>query len=125
MHCNNNKWCNFSNIGEMFIKQILVENDIPLFFICSDTNKQNYACLTINEDIGQYVVKRVKDTYIEDALNNKIDLYDLFKDDKNDYIFLTKYDFNLNVMNYKTLQAKNISDSYFPKKGTYICNFLS
>ena len=53
------KWIKFKDLGQFYVDKVLVESDIPLFFICYDENNNKYACLTLNEDIGEYLVKHI------------------------------------------------------------------
>lgn len=114
-----NKWVKFNEIGQFYIEQILAELDIPIFFICKDENNSRYACLTIDEGDGQYIVEKINVPDLIAVLENNLTLYDFFKNKNNDYLYLTKYDFESDIMNYNTIKITDISDEYLPTKGEY------
>lgn len=112
-------WVRFEQLGQLYVEQVLVKMDIPIFFICINDQMDRFACLTIDDEIGQYIVKRVELNELIETLNNKITLYDLFKNGVEKNIYLTEYNFDCNIMNNKVISVSNISDDYLPKKGEY------
>lgn len=54
------EWVKFKQLGQLYIEKVLVKMDIPIFFICVNDVMERYACLTIDDEIGQYIIKKVE-----------------------------------------------------------------
>lgn len=113
------EWVFFKQLGELYVEQVLVQMDVPIFFICVNEAMERFACLTIDDEIGQYIVKRVELKELIETIENQITLYDLFKNGKEKLLYLTEYDFDNQIMNDKIINTNDISDEYLPKKGEY------
>lgn len=113
------EWVFFKQLGELYVEQVLVQMDVPIFFICVNEVMERFACLTIDDEIGQYIVKRVELKELIETIENQITLYDLFKNGKEKLLYLTEYDFDNQIMNDKIINTNDISDEYLPKKGEY------
>ena len=104
------KWVKFKDLGQFYVDKVLVESDIPLFFICYDENNNKYACLTLNEDIGEYLVKHIDNIKLQNILQKNITIYDVFNTDKNALCYLTSYDFASGIMNHMEVEISDVLD---------------
>lgn len=104
------KWIKFKDLGQFYVDKVLVESDIPLFFICYDENNNKYACLTLNEDIGEYLVKHIDNIKLQNILQKNITIYDVFNTDKNALCYLTSYDFAFGIMNHMEVEISDVLD---------------
>ena len=113
------EWVNFKQLGQLYVEQVLVKMDIPIFFICVNDIMERYACLTIDDEIGQYIIKKVELNELIATLKDQNTLYDLFKNGHEKQLYLTEYDFDNQIMNDEIISTVDISDDYMPKKGEY------
>lgn len=113
------EWVKFKQLGQLYVEQVLVKMDIPIFFICVNDIMERYACLTIDDEIGQYIIKKVELNELIATLKDQNTLYDLFKNGHEKQLYLTEYDFDNQIMNDEIISTVDISDDYMPKKGEY------
>lgn len=111
---------NIPDIGSLFIDFIIFEYQYPVFFICTDSNKEYYICLCcdIREEQRWIISKTDIDTIIG-VLTDKITLLDSFRKSKDDINFIVTWSYKDEKPNVKKVKFEDIDKEDLPLEGEY------
>lgn len=113
------EWIKIEETGQLYIEKVLVNFDVPIFFICKNAEDKKYLCLEIDYQIGQYVIAETTNNELIKMLQNKVYMEQLFRNCVNGKIIVTKYDFKEKSFQTLDKDAQNISQEFLPKEETY------
>ena len=64
----------FPILGELTITEILFFYDVPLLFVCSNSDKQQYLLLCVSLKNNEYIATEITDSVLGDVKTDKIPL---------------------------------------------------
>jgi len=103
-------------LDHSLVEIILIEQDFPLLYVCTDNEGGTYLCLCIDPDDGEYLVAKTDSANIRNLTNGKISMRDAFRRSKK----LTKVfsrSSNISEDICQTVNYEDLSDNDLPKEG--------
>lgn len=87
------EWIRIKGFGKLEVEIVLVTFDVPILFVCKDSEKKCYLVMCFDEDDGEYVIVEESTSNIIQMLENRKTMEEVFRDATKQKIYFTKYDF--------------------------------
>lgn len=113
------KWIQVNEIGELYKECVLVHFDVPLLFVCKDTDDKRYLVLCIDEEEGRYLCLQVTNELLLKMLNKEITMADTFRHTSFSQNFLISYDFMKESFEGHYISTKDLTEDMLPDEGAY------
>ena len=109
-------------IGELYGLKVYIDYDGPKLFSCFDQNFKNYvAVLTdMSENYDKWLLVECSDERLNELEEDKISLYNFFKEPENGFLWLVTEDFEKMRNVAKTITPKDLTDKDLPQRGVYL-----
>ena len=111
------QWYKVDRIGNLEEETILVYGNEPVLFVCTDEEKNKYLVETIDAFEGNFIIAQIEDNVLNEMINNKITMYNAFKQSKK--LFYTSFDKDYNLKS-KVYSSDKIPDELLPKKDAFL-----
>lgn len=103
-------------LDHSLIERVLVEQDFPLLYVCTDNEGKMYLCLCIDPDDGEYLVAETDYKNIGKLKAGRIPIREAFKHSKK-LIKVFSRSNNINEDICQTVNYEDLSDDDLPKEG--------
>lgn len=115
------------NKNKLYLEEVLVEFDIPLFFVCKDDSNNKYIVECIDEHKLEYIVSDTTNKDILDMLNKRCTMYDYIKRGKKYWKVITGENIetdDIEEINELTDDILPVKDAYYEHLSEKIKNYM-
>lgn len=113
------EWINLEEVGTLEVETVLVTFDVPILFVCKNSRDRRFLVLCIDEEEGEYVIAEESTDSLIQMIDNKKTMEYVFRNAKNQILYVTKYDFGKQSFVVKKYNSKKIDKELLPKEGEY------
>lgn len=113
------EWINIKEIGQLYLEKILVSLNIPILFVCHNSEDKKYLCLNINDETGETIIALTNNSFLIDMLQKRITMEEIFRKSLDNDIIIAVYDYENEEIISKREKAEILSKDKLPKKGEY------
>lgn len=113
------EWITTKEWGQLYLEIALVSFDIPILFVCLNSEKKRFLCLNVGENNDKYVICEVNNNQLLDMLTNSLPMEDVFRSCIRNRILIAEYDYDTEEIKTNLINSFEISGDLLPKKGAY------
>ncbi len=110
------EWINIKEIGQLYLEKILVSLNIPILFVCHNSEDKKYLCLNINDEAGETIIALTNNSFLIDMLQKRITMEEIFRKSLDNDIIIAVYDYENEEIISKREKAEILSKDKLPKK---------
>lgn len=110
------EWINIKETGQLYLEKILVSLNIPILFVCHNSEDKKYLCLNINDETGETIIALTNNSFLIDMLQKRITMEEIFRKSLDNDIIIAVYDYENEEIISKREKAEILSKDKLPKK---------
>lgn len=114
------KWFDLDAYGIWGIEKILITFDIPLLFVCQNSQRMRYLVLCIDEENGVYLACRINKRILLNMLTDKCTMRSVFEKGLTNECLYIAYSKDVGKFTVKEIDNEELEEDWLPDAGAYL-----